>query len=66
MTFALIGLALVAAIALSGWLIAELELRETALALDAVEEDLCVALGFDELGARREAVVLHAIDGGRS
>lgn len=74
MTFALIGLVLVAALALSGWVMAELELRDAHAELDDLDQALAETRrdrDIAEAYAERDLVtavdphpVLHLIEGG--
>lgn len=69
MTFALIGLALLAAFALAGWTIAELDLRDAERELEEAKWDRDVALGWAETQIVDNAVVhptLHLVDGGEA
>lgn len=60
-------LGLLAAAALSGWVMAELDLRAAERELDALQADLDIALGWQERQLQDNAVVhttLHLIEGG--
>lgn len=62
-------LAALAAIALTGWVMAELDVRATQKRCDLAEWDLEMALGWAETQVSENAVVyptLHSIDGGGS
>lgn len=61
-----IAVSAVAAVSLAMWVWAERDNRYLERLLDDVEDELRVALAIDDVTARRQAVVLHAIDGGRS
>jgi hypothetical protein len=62
MTFTLVGLALVAALALSGWIMAELELRDAHHELDEMQRDLDIALAL----LRAIHPTLSLVDGGEA
>jgi hypothetical protein len=70
MFLALVGVSLLAAIGCGSWVWAELDLRATLRELAQTRDDLQIALGWTASGRgedeARTAVVLHAIDGGRS
>lgn len=56
-----------AAIALTGWLMSEFDLRDTTRLLDEAEHDRDLAIGWAETQLVEDAVVhptLHAIKGG--
>lgn len=63
----LVLLARLAAIALTGWTFAELDLRKSDRELAETQDDLAVALGWHEKRTHDNAVVhttLHVIEGG--
>lgn len=69
MIYALIGYAVLCAIALSGWTLAELELRDEMRAREQAEFERDVALGWVETQIVTDAVVqptLHVVDGGEA
>lgn len=69
MTWALLGLAALAAIALSGWVMAELDLRHEEQLRREAEWDRDMALGWAETQVVTDAVVhppLRVVDGGEA
>lgn len=58
-----------AALALSGWTLCELDLRDTLRALEDAEHDRDVAIGWAETQLVHDVVVhptLHVVDGGEA
>jgi hypothetical protein len=66
-TWELMLLALVALAALSGWVLAEFDNRRLEVERDLLQNDLDVALGWQERQMQERAVVhttLHLVEGG--
>lgn len=70
MSWSLVIACLAILLAAAGWVLAELELRDTRKALEQTERDLVVALAWDQIAEeaieRAARQTLSLIDGGKA